>query len=371
MQNDLRYRVGSREIVDLIAAMRNSGLTLSPYFQRNLVWRDAHKRDFIDTILNGFPFPQIFLARGPIDLETMTASQAVVDGQQRLSAIRDFISGKLDVNGKRFPDLTKEEKEEFLKYEVAVIDFDLDVGDARLKDVFHRLNRTYYALSAIEKLASEYSASEFMLVARVLAGEILGKEPEDEDLGDVGTEDGEAETLIANVFSRDPGIDDETWAWMVQRAEGAFSQLIKERTIFTPFEFDRKVPLMFTLNLMCTYLTGYYERNDRVRKYLDERASQFPERDEVLSALNDTASYISAMDLPGNSMWWNKANFFTVMSELSRVPALREQPPEQAAEKLAAFAAAVPGDYALAAREAVGRKPQRELRGEAVRKALG
>jgi beta-galactosidase/beta-glucuronidase len=46
---------------------------------------------------------------------------------------------------------------------------------------------------------------------------------------------------------------------------------------FTPFEFDRKVPLMFTLNVMCTYLEGYYERNDRVRKMLDEKASEFPE----------------------------------------------------------------------------------------------
>src|SRR3954469_16424817 len=141
MQNDLKYTVRSREIVDLVSAMRTSRLTLSPYFQRNLVWRDAHKRDFIDTILKGYPFPQIFLARGPINVETMEASQAVVDGQQRLNAIREFISGKLDVDGKAFKDLPIKDREEFLKYEVPVIDFDLNVGDPRLKEVFHRLNR--------------------------------------------------------------------------------------------------------------------------------------------------------------------------------------------------------------------------------------
>ena len=53
MQNELRYNVRSREIVDLVAAMKNTALTLNPYFQRNLVWRDAHRRDFIDTILKG------------------------------------------------------------------------------------------------------------------------------------------------------------------------------------------------------------------------------------------------------------------------------------------------------------------------------
>ena len=172
MQNDLRYQVRSREIVGLVTAMRTARLILSPYFQRNLVWRDTHKRDFIDTILKGYPFPQIFLARGPINLDTMEAYQCVVDGQQRLSTIRDYVDSKLDVDGRFFSDLPARVREEFLKYEVAVIDFDLDAGDVRLKEIFHRLNRTYYSLSAIEKIASEYSASEFLLVARVLSGEI-------------------------------------------------------------------------------------------------------------------------------------------------------------------------------------------------------
>lgn len=371
MQNDLKYTVRSREIVDLVSAMRSSRLTLSPYFQRNLVWREAHKRDFIDTIMKGYPFPQIFLARGPIDLDTMEASQAVVDGQQRLNTIRDFVDGKLDINGKLFKALPTKEREEFLKYEVAVIDFDLDVGDPRLKEVFHRLNRTYYSLSAIEKLASEYSASEFMLVARVLCGEIRREAPDDDELGEVGSEDDGAETIPANVFSRDPGIDEKTWEWLLAQAEGPFSEIIRTNNVFTSFEFDRKVPLMFTLNIMCTYMTGYYQRNDRVRKFLDERATAFPERDEVISAINDTATYIAEMNLPQNAMWWNKANFFTMISELSRVPALRQQPPETAKDRLMEFAQGVPPDYALAAREAVGRKAQREYRGKVVRETLG
>jgi hypothetical protein len=371
MQNELKYTVRSREIVDLMAAMRSSRLTLSPYFQRNLVWRDAHKRDFIDTIMKGYPFPQIFLARGPIDLDTMEASQAVVDGQQRLNTIRAFVDGNLDVDGKLFKELTPKIREEFLKYEVAVIDFDLDVADPRLKDVFHRLNRTYYSLSAIEKLASEYSASQFMLVARVLCGEILKDTPDDDELGEVGSEDEDVDAIPSNLFSRDPGIDDETWNWLLTQADGPFAQLIKSKPIFTKFEFDRKVPLMFTLNIMCTFMTGYYQRNDRVRKFLDERAAAFGEQDEVIISINDTASFIMDMNLPDTAMWWNKANFFTVVSELSRIPALRAQSPEAAARKLMEFSRSVPTDYSLAAREGVGRKPQRELRAKAIRDTLG
>lgn len=370
MQNDLKYTVRSREIVDLMSAMRSTRLNLSPYFQRNLVWRDSHKRDFIDTILKGYPFPQIFLARGPIDLDTMEASQAVVDGQQRLNTIRDFIEGKLDISGTYFKDLPPEKREEFLKYEVAVIDFDLDAGDKRLKDVFHRLNRTFYSLSAIEKLASEYSASEFMLVARVLCGEILKAAPQDEELGEIGTEQEDEEVLAPNLFSRDPGIDDETWGWLVERAEGSFAELVRSKPIFSNFEFDRKVPLMFTLNVMCSYLSGYYERNDKVRKFLDDRANIFPEKDEVIVSLNKAAKYIDDMNLEKGAIWWNKANFFTLIVELTRIPDLMKQPPEEAAAKLAKFAAALPESYSLAAREAVGRKPQRDLRGKALRRAL-
>ena len=349
--------------------MKNGSLTLSPYFQRNLVWRDAHKRDFIDTILRGYPFPQIFLARGPIDVENMTSSQAVVDGQQRLNAIREFIEGKLDVDGRNFRDLDVKVREEFLKYEVAVIDFDLDAGDERLKDVFHRLNRTYYALSAIEKLASEYSASDFMLVARALAGEILKDEPDLDELGDVGSEDN-VEPIPGNMFSRDPGIDDAAWAWILERAEGSFAKLMRNMPIFTAFEFDRKVPLMFTLNVICTYLTGYYNRNDRVRKYLDEKSERFVEKDEVIEVLNRSADFISSLNLPSKSIWWNKANYFTMAVEISRDEDLLIIDPAEALSRLQVFEASVPDDFALAAREAVNNKAQRELRGTTFRSVI-
>lgn len=376
MQNELKYTVRSREIIDLVAAMRSTRLTLNAYFQRNKVWRDAHRRDFIDTILRGYPFPQIFLARGEIDLETMQANQAVVDGQQRLTTIRDFVDGNLDVEGKQFKDFPPKVREDFLKYEVAVIDFDLDAGDARLKEVFHRLNRTFYSLSAIEKLASEYSASEFLLVARVLCGEILKNPPSDDDeLEGASDEDGDEEEnepniVTANVFSRDPGIDDETWEWLASHAEGPFSKLIRDSNVFSSFEFDRKVPLMFTLNVMCTCILGYYSRNGNVRKLLDEKAIDFTGREEIISLINSTAEYVFSLALPTGSVWWNKANFFTLIVELARHPEIRINC-EEARSRLLRFEENIPNEYALAAREAVGMKKERELRGKHFRHLLG
>jgi hypothetical protein len=222
----------------------------------------------------------------------MQASQCVVDGQQRLNTILRYVSSELDVGGQVFKELSPKVREDFLKYEVAVIDFDLDAGDPRLKEILHRLNRTYYSLSAIEKIASEYSASEFLLVARVLSSEITNKPDDGSELDttedDITSQD---TSMEQNRFNRDPGIDEASWHWLLTHADGPYSYLIQDMNIFTGLEFDRKVPLMFTLNVMCTYLAGYYNRNDRVRKFLDDKNSEFSEKEEVIGACN-RAGYI-------------------------------------------------------------------------------
>jgi hypothetical protein len=349
--------------------MRNARLILNAYFQRNLVWRDAHKRDFIETILKGYPFPQIFLARGPIDLESMEAQQCVVDGQQRLNAIQDFIECRLDVNLKFFSDLTPREKEDFLKYEVAVIDFDLEAGDQRLKEVFQRLNRTYYSLSAIEKLSSEYSSSEFLLVARALCGEIVGSDDEIDELTDADVPS--EEDYREDHYTRDPSISTSTWDWLQEHCHGQYKILLQNSSVFTKFEFDRKVPLMFTLNIMCTHILGsYYNRNDKVRKFLEDKLSDFPEKNEAVSSINSSADYISQLNIPDSSAWWSKANFFTLMTEFTNNAKYLELDQNFVIERLLYFEKGMPEEYSLAAREAVSRKSQRELRAKKIRSLL-
>jgi hypothetical protein len=54
---------------------------------------------------------------------------------------------------------------------------------------------------------------------------------------------------------------------------------------------------MFTLSVMCTYLTWYYERNNQVRKVLEDLAENFPAREDVMAAINETAEYIYMLNL--------------------------------------------------------------------------
>ena len=114
----------NEKIIELYNKVKSGQLDPSPDFQRKLVWKTQHKINFIDTILNNFPFPEIYKAPGELDLETLTLKDIVVDGQQRITTIRNFIDGT-DIfaypsTKVKFSTLSKEEKERFLNYEVSV-----------------------------------------------------------------------------------------------------------------------------------------------------------------------------------------------------------------------------------------------------------
>ncbi|WP_182446980.1 DUF262 domain-containing protein [Cereibacter sphaeroides] len=67
-------------------------IDLQPEFQRQEVWSRAKKQKLIDTILRGWAVPPIHLIQSDVLDE-------VLDGQQRLTAIRDFFSGAFPVDG--------------------------------------------------------------------------------------------------------------------------------------------------------------------------------------------------------------------------------------------------------------------------------
>ncbi|MFT5423983.1 MAG: hypothetical protein ACI89L_001775 [Phycisphaerales bacterium] len=270
----IAYHVRSRTLVDIYNDLKTEKLILSPYFQRKLVWRQSHKVDFIKTILLGYPFPEVFISRGTIDLEKMASVSGVVDGQQRLNSICEFVENELEVDGKTYSDLSIQERERFLKYEIAVIDLDLDDNDPRVVEIFKRLNRTFYALSAIEKMATEYASVEFMLVAKLLAGEFRGKAA-DEDAPD---------NIAIERVTDDPTLTQEFVTWANSQDIDAFHRLILESNIFSAYEISRQVHLMFVLNLMATAMVKYYNRNDKAKTLLDELVTldDWPERDQVL-----------------------------------------------------------------------------------------
>ena len=66
----------------------------APGFQRGFVWNRAQQSSFIESIILGLPTPNIFLAQDPT-----TQKLNIVDGLQRLTTLREYLSGKFSLSG--------------------------------------------------------------------------------------------------------------------------------------------------------------------------------------------------------------------------------------------------------------------------------
>ena len=98
-------------------------LELRPDFQRKSVWSSSARIMLMDTILKDVPMPKIFLANSIKDDRTY---RVVIDGQQRISAILDFLKDRFALetpyigseSGKVFSQLSRPTKDRFLSYQI-------------------------------------------------------------------------------------------------------------------------------------------------------------------------------------------------------------------------------------------------------------
>jgi hypothetical protein len=86
------------DIATLLTRIRNGDLELQPDFQRGEVWSYGKKQKLIDSVLRGWHIPPIHVIEAK-----ESARQEVLDGQQRLVAIRDFANGKVRIDGRAEP----------------------------------------------------------------------------------------------------------------------------------------------------------------------------------------------------------------------------------------------------------------------------
>jgi hypothetical protein len=77
-----------RDLID-----RGEVLNLRPEYQRRLRWTSVQKSKLIESLLLNIPVPPVFLFEGE------AARYEVMDGQQRLNAVREFIAGDFALSG--------------------------------------------------------------------------------------------------------------------------------------------------------------------------------------------------------------------------------------------------------------------------------
>src|ERR1700761_7643058 len=136
-------------------------LQMKPPFQRNLVWTTKQKSFLIDTILNGYPVPELYMQ--DITDETGSKIYTVVDGQQRITACLEFLNNQFQIDPKdspsfadlSFDDLSLELKKKVYSYTFVIRQLP-EMSDAELRDIFSRLNRNNVVLNSQELRQATY-----------------------------------------------------------------------------------------------------------------------------------------------------------------------------------------------------------------------
>ncbi len=147
-------------IADFLEWHNNDLLQLSPNFQRRSVWSQSAKSYLIDTIVRGRPIPKILVTQ---ELLGSRQIRVVVDGQQRLRSILDFINGDFKVSkahnrdfaGYTYDMLPRETKNDFLQYELGV-DILYGMSYSDMLDIFARINTYTVKLNKQELRNAKY-----------------------------------------------------------------------------------------------------------------------------------------------------------------------------------------------------------------------
>lgn len=126
---------------------KSNQLDLAPEFQRNNVWPSAAKAYLIDTILEDKPIPIIFIRR-ELSAQTGQHTYSIIDGQQRLRAIFQFLDNRLRLTQskgrsyfrKNFRELSLEQQARILDYDLIVEELS-GYPDEQVDDMFARINK--------------------------------------------------------------------------------------------------------------------------------------------------------------------------------------------------------------------------------------
>lgn len=154
-------------------------IELDPEFQRDDDrWDDKQKSELIESILIGIPLPVFYL------FQTSSGMRQVVDGRQRLHAIRQFYKGKLklskltilsELNGKKFNELEPLLQNSFEDYQLEIYALLPPTNEDIKFNLFDRLNRGGTQLNHQEMRNALYQGASTRLIKELSCDENFKK----------------------------------------------------------------------------------------------------------------------------------------------------------------------------------------------------
>ena len=261
----MRTASTNKKVREIINMVKDGGLLPQPEFQRRLVWSQSDKNHFLDSVLRGYPFPEIYLADGEVNTETGRGTQLLVDGLQRVSTLIQYFEGDDTLKLTTVPSyksLEEEDRRAFLQYDVAVRDLG-SIDKHAIVEVFRRLNATKYSLLDIE-------------------------------------------------------VNNAVYAGALKRFAETFSQhrFFEDNRVFNSLDYKRMGDLRFALGIVCTMIAGYFNRDDGLEDLLSRYNDEFPLEQELNERIERVISFLSECAFPLGARIWKKADLFTSFVEL-------------------------------------------------------
>lgn len=179
--HSLDFDYGNKTIQEFVLLFKNGQLNLEPGFQRDSVWTLSDRKKLIESLLQNYPIPSVFLYR---QHENGRLRYDVIDGKQRLETVLMF-QGAGHFRGQRFsaklkinPDEDIEEwdwqkigkrghEHKLMGYKFQTVE--ITGGLADIIDLFVRINSTGKRLTGAEKRHAKFFRSEFLKQAGRLA----------------------------------------------------------------------------------------------------------------------------------------------------------------------------------------------------------
>lgn len=258
----------NRKLRILLTAIKANTLIPKPEFQRRLVWTNDDKLNFLQTVLEGYPFPEIYIAAGQVNPDTGEGSEMLVDGQQRMTTLFQYFFGsdelKLKYNIPPYKDLSEDDKISFLEYEVVIRDLGKKTID-EIKEIFKRINSTKYSLNAMEIHNARFDG------AFKKFGEFISQ-----------------------------------------------NDFFERNRVFTATDIKRMNDVVFCITIIISILSTYFNRDDEFEVYLSKYNDEFEYSEDLSQELNEVFNIIEKLDLSDKSRGWKKADLFTLIIEIHR-----------------------------------------------------
>lgn len=254
-------------------AFEEGELSLSPPYQRQAVWTDLQKAYLVDTILNGLPVPELYMQ--DVGDEVGREEHIVVDGQQRIRAVLEFLEGRYSLSGadvtaawrdRFFEELTIDQKKAFYGYKFVVRVLPADLRDNEIRSIFSRIKKNVVNLNDQELRNATYSGG-FISVIQEISNE-----------------------------------------------EGVWSPF----GVFTANDHRRMLDQEFISELAIAFLHGAQNKKDKVDHYYIQYEEAFDRGQELKEVFYKTARELNRT-LPDlrQTRWRKKSDFYTMFLEFA------------------------------------------------------